>query len=782
MTTQGCRGSCLLFLLLLVAACGIDKPRGLTPAPGTGGVPGLGGGPDAGGSAGSSNGSPGGAGGGAGRILSFLTPTPHPAGVDPDSVAAGDLNGDGMADIAVAGWFGGVNVYLSMKSGGLSEPNNYLADGADALQAKVVIGDLNGDGKPDLAVSDTKNGISILLNDGRGALTAAGTYAVPNLSTFSPHSSMALGDLNDDGRIDLAVPNSEGYVSVLFNKGNGEFRDPVNFLARVAKDPEFRQGIPCAVALGDLNRDGKLDMVVANTGADDGDPDVSVLLNLGQATFGAPTPTDVGGDPYAIGLVDSRGDGTVDVVVSVMRGASVLLRNRGDGSFGDQVVLDSRGGAVASADFNLDGHADLVLGMSLLLNKGDGSFGRPATYAVGAGGWVAVGDLNGDGKVDLAVTDGGINLRRPGFVSALLNDGRGGFPAPVYYPVPDPSYGLVEGDFNGDGRLDLLLGRAVLLNDGTGSFPAPTPSSLIETSADPFLVEAADLDGDRDLDLAIITVERSAFVMLNRGDGTFAPATPGVFDLTLGATEFILSIRAADLNGDGRPDLAVLNYDQETGTRYIDVFPNNGGRTFAAVIKHPVALSATAFEVEDVSGDGKPDLLVLNQGVRPRPDLGTVSVLLNKGNGAFSEAVDYVGGVDQSTLLIGDLTGDGKPDLVVASPGYQGMPGTDDVRVLLNAGDGTFGFPVAYSMPSIPRSAALGDLDGDGQIDLAVANGPGPGYGEVSVLLNQGHGRFGAPTSVRAYGNLKIADVSGDGRPDLVLWTSGVAVMLNTSH
>lgn len=374
--------------------------------PGTGGAGGLGGGNGSGAvggqvfcSLGSGTPDP------AVRFLAAAEYPTHPASyLYP--VAMGDLNGDGRPDVAVANAFdpdrpagvggtagslvGSVSVYLNGPNGVLASAHDYPA----GVQAEVVAtGDLNGDGKIDLAVT-TAQGVSILLNNGGGAF---GTPA--SFSTGIGPKAVALGDVNGDGKIDLIVANNGrvgrsgmegGDIAVLTNLGSGAFVAS-NFPAGSS---------PVAVALGDVNGDDKPDIAVAS-----GDS-VSLLLNSGSGTFTPAVSYGAGTTPTSIALGDLNGDGKLDMAIS-----KGFLLNLGNGTF--SAAVNYFGGAVVLGDVNGDGKLDVIAGgttypcgVVVWPNTGSGTFGVPVGIAAPINLSVAVGDMNGDGLLDLVLPSG----------------------------------------------------------------------------------------------------------------------------------------------------------------------------------------------------------------------------------------------------------------------------------------------------------------------------------------------------------------------------------------
>jgi hypothetical protein len=288
----------------------------------------------------------------------------------------------------------------------------------------VAIGDLNGDGKPDLAVANAgSNTVSVLLGNGDGTFGAKTDY-----TTGSFPASVAIGDLNGDGKPDLAVASFySNAVSVLLGNGDGTF----------GARRDYSTGVePFSVRIGDLNGDGKPDLAVANSNSST----VSVLLGSGDGTFGAKSDYATGSGPFSVAIGDLNGDGKLDLATAnISYTVSVLLGN-GDGSFGANT--DYATGfypySVAIGDLNGDGKPDLATAnsksntVSVLLGNGDGTFGAKSDYGTGSGpNYVAIGDLNGDGKPDLAVANLSSNT-----VSVLLNTG-GGIPTPTNLALMD---------------------------------------------------------------------------------------------------------------------------------------------------------------------------------------------------------------------------------------------------------------------------------------------------------------------------------------------------------
>ena len=338
----------------------------------------------------------------------------------------------------------------------------------------------------------------------------------------------------------------------------------------------------------------------------------------------------------------------------------------------------------------------------------------------------------------------------------------------VEYDLGSAPHSVVAGDLDGDGDVDLATAEVeILLNNGDGTFG---PAVEYELRSAPRSVVAGDLDGDGDLDMAVArrAVPDTLSVLMNNGDGTFKPAV----NYPIG--EFPRSVVAGDLDGDGGLDLAVVSQ----GPEIVYVFMNDGDGTFTEPVDYVAGSDPSSVTAGDLDGDGDLDLAVAN------PGSDDVSVLMNDGDGTFAEPVDYTAAPSASLVTAGDLDGDGDLDLAVANSG----PNT--VSVLMNDGSGTFAGPVDYAVGTSPNSVMAVDLDSDGDLDVATVNG---GPDNISVLLNGGDGSFAAavhftvksdPESGSGIGpnSMTVGDLDGDGDLDLAtanITSATVSVLIN---
>jgi hypothetical protein len=316
---------------------------------------------------------------------------------------------------------------------------------------------------------------------------------------------------------------------------------------------------------------------------------------------------------------------------------------------------------------------------------------------------VATADFNGDGKLDVVVTNSGSNN-----ISILLGNGNGTFQAAINYPSGTNPLSVAVGDFNGDGKLDLVVANhdskdvSIFLGKGDGTFQAAVN---YPTGTSPRSVAVGDFNGDGKLDL-VVANGTGVGILLGNGDGTFQTA------LDYGAGGNPNFVAVGDFNGDGKLDLAVAN----SGSGNVSILLGNGDGTFQSAVDYPAGPNPNSVTAGDFNGDGKLDLAVAN-------DHG-VNVFLGNGDGTFQSFVAYATGIATGSVVVGDFNGDGKLDLAVAS--------SLSAVILLGNGDGTFGPGVDYAAGSMPVSLAVGDFNGDGRLDMAVTGTT------VSVLLQPG--------------------------------------------
>src|SRR5438094_512151 len=634
-----------------------------------------------------------------------------------------------------AGGDGTVGVLLGNGDGTFQPAVTYDSGGQNAVS--IAVADVNSDGKPDAVVTDNcvtstcdAGAVGVLLGNGDGTFQAAVNYTSGGLSP----SSVVVGDVNGDGKPDLLVGNiymgngnySRGSVGLLLGNGDGTFLGPVSF----DSGGEYAYG----VAVGDINGDGKLDLFVANFCADStcASGGVAVFLGKGDGSFQPVVTYGSGGlDSYSVAVGDVNEDGKPDLLVAnyysadgnyYSNGTVGVLLGNGDGTFQAAVSYGSGGwGAVsvAGGDVNGDGKPDVVVAnqcassdctngtVGVLFGKGNSTFGRVVSYESGGyqASWVAVADVSGDGRPDLLVANqcASSNNCANGTIGVLLQNADGSFQTAVSYPSGGYyAYSLGVSDVNGDGKPDLVVANqcatnsscangtvGVLLGNGDGTFqPALAFSSGGKFA---FSVAIADVNGDGKPDLLIANEYASTAnqstgtvaVLLGNGDGTFQPA------VTYGSGgQYFYTVAIADVNGDGRPDLLLANQCAIGGCTggTLGVLLGNGDGTFqpAVISSIPQASGGQQLAIADFDGNGTLDVA---------SGAGNF-LLLGNGDGTFQPAL--ILGADGPGIAVGDFNLDGKPDLAVGG-----------VTILLNISSATTRTPTTTTLSSSPNPSIV---------------------------------------------------------------------------
>jgi hypothetical protein len=698
------------------------------------------------------------------------------AGAGSQFVITADLNNDGIADLVVlnegsGSGKGGISILLGNGDGTFQPANT----GSPLLAPTwAAVADFNGDGNPDLVVYNGLNQTLMMLGNGDGTFKPASTIAF---------QVMAVGDFNGDGKLDLVVTGTP--IGIMLGKGDGTFQNPVNSSGTSSQIPYSG-----AVA-ADFNGDGKLDVATGNVSGG-----VFVLLGDGAGKLSA--PTTFGSNkwlafPNQIAAVDLNGDRKLDLVALDGEGDKVtVLLGNGNGTFqtGSSYTLNSAVALTANSllvtDLNGDGIPDMVVThetgsllhavpgtISVFTGIGDGTFQTSVDYnPTGQVNYsVAAADFNGDGFPDLVFVSQSPQSA-PTQVGLMFGTATGTFSTPLLYntgvsnPIGAPQFGpQVLADFNGDGILDLAVlsnpvganplangnNLLIALGNGDGTFQPPT---TYQTANGALWMSVGDFNNDGKPDLVVANgFAQTVIVFLNNGDGTFQPPKS--------TTALLASLPVVgDFNGDGNLDVVFRGA----------ILLGNGDGTFRASFA-----GVNAWAAADLNGDGKLDLVDFQNG----NGSGKISVQLGNGDGTFQSAVTYPSGNAARMVAIGDVNGDGIPDVLVPA-----LDGT--VAILLGNGDGTFQAAVHYAaaVGNSVNFISLADFNGDGYLDMAVASTGDNLSAAVAVILGNGDGTFrdalfyGVAAGGPAY--IALGDLNGDHLPDLVIGTTEMVTLLNT--
>jgi hypothetical protein len=561
-----------------------------------------------------------------------------------NAMIALDVDNDGHRDLAVAQ----DNTLVILRGIGNGRFHSPVRYAGDDLTLSIASADFDGDGDLDLVTPAYSTGVRLHRNQGAGVFTST------VLATPSRPIALTTGDFDGNGTIDIAA-RGDHVVWVLAGAGNGMFASPVTYTLDV---PPYSVAA-ASIAVARLNNDGALDLFTADSLGY-----YTVLLGTGSGTFQPQTSVSSGGtNNSTVGVGDYDGDNKIDIVMELS-----LLRGNGDGTFASPVNLGDGfrlSHAVLAADLNADGKQDLVMGTTgpganaaeIRLGNGNATFGTPQLAVLdGVPRAVAVADFNEDGYPDVAAAQY-VSNEVPASVSVMLGTMSGKVIAPVH--VGDrlgtgrAFFWSLAADFDGNGTLDFVARNDVTENTGIQLSALDGTLTAMPTQTLPAAYEgvAGDFNGDGKLDLLALG---SGGVQWARGNGDGTLQTAVASTLPGG---WSVAIAAARLDNDATEDVAIANPISNTVT----IAFGAGNGTWANAVQYTVGTYPYDLEVVDLDQDGDRDVVVANR------NSSSISVLLNQGSGAFAAPVTYAGSGTPYALAVGDLDGDGKLDVVVAT-------------------------------------------------------------------------------------------------------------------
>jgi hypothetical protein len=678
-----------------------------------------------------------------------------------DSSAVADLSGNGRSDLAVVAYDGtGVQLFYGQANGTFSTAAPTVF--AERL-AGVVALDYDGDGDTDLVAGQRElfdqfplpGGLWFRGNDGNGNFTGHrylstegngvprsagdvhGTGQDALLARMGSLNRLVIWDadlnrLRYDVRFNITDPVTEtidadgdglrdviGGTSIYTNNGDGTFTGYRGLPTDAQSDD---------ITLSDLDRDGRLDVVVHNL------YDLGVYRNLGDRQFGPETRVRMGARPYDTIAVDLDGDDIPDLASTTSDGTVVVRFGVGDGTLGDEVATPLPGAAfdMTAEDVDRDGDMDILVTrgtadeLLLLSNDGDGGLTLTQTLAVTDNPRaVQAADVNADGWPDVAV----LNASTRDVVVFLNQEG-----TLVEGPrtsVPSGTF-LTSHDVDGDGYADLLAGGGALI------FGAARGIGFVDRTAP--TGRLADLDADGHVD-----VVRGGCFARGRGDGTFEA------EACLGNARY--EARVGDLDGDGNPDVVAASRDDAR------VF---WGSPTAALVpaRSRVSLGVSIFfyELADFNGDGLLDVVATDRG------RASLVVRLGLGRGEFGPEMLTAATPSSLRIQTGDLNGDNVPDVLVEN--YA----DSDLGLFFGLGDGTFEPMVRFGAGI--TQPVLAHLNGDDDLDLVVRTG-----GSVRLYFGDGEGSFTVHETHSVLPNVfgvDVADLNNDGLVDIFVHDEGV--------
>ncbi len=712
-------------------------------------------------------------------------PVPSVPGPPAGPMVIADFNGDGIPDLALA-MYGSANISILLGNGDgtFAAAIEASVPGSIVDVTQLLTADVNGDGIPDLVVTDNDGStVDILLGNGDGTFSAEANPPASENPIW-----IAAGDFNGDGKTDLAVEEYDGSISIFLGNGDGTF-------AAAGTVPAVPIGSPITTA--DFNGDGNLDLAVAVGGTA-----VTILTGNGDGTFNSPSS---GQNPAStpvtsIQVADFNQDGAADVVLTDENGNATVVLNNGSGSLSESFLALTVSPpyylAVGVGDINGDGYPDLAgagyyqATLSILLTEPTETASATASISVAGVGQHLVnasyaGNSNYTSSASGSIPLWGISPA----TTTTLTLSSGGTPATSVPPGtvvtftatvtagtnPVTTGNVIFCDASASSCTDIhLLGTVALTNGGTATFKyVPGPGAYSYKAE--FVQNGYGLGSS------------SAILPL-----TVGPAPAPVYSNTTAITEsgfpgdYSLTATVVGFGGSASPTGNVSFLDTSFGNNVLATAPLGTGTAGIGwlISQTPAAGNNLLSEVQgDFNGDGIPDLAVLwtNANSTNNSNTAAVTILFGNGDGTFT-----AGPTTQSTItsdlqyfmIGGDFNGDGKADLALLSYSISANF-SDSVTTFLGKGDGTFTISApstVYNQGSVggdflSGSMVAADFNGDGKLDLAVV-GDYINSGGVTVVLGNGDGTFtaaGANLDLNAdFGLIATGDFNGDGIPDLV--------------
>lgn len=783
--------------------------------------------------------------------------------VAPFGIAAGDIDGDGKPDLVVSNPTNNtISVYRNTSASGSITTSSFAAKvdfSAGATPQNIIISDIDGDGKPDLVVESGyyTGPVSILRNTSvSGTITSSSFAAAVNLTVDNPASgyvpsyasNVKVADMDGDGKPDII----SGNLTIMINNST-----PGNLTAAsFQKNLYVIDQVLSSFAIYDINNDGKPDVIFS------GNNNVEIALNnsvAGNLSLNAPILLTNSRGGSSITMVDVDGDGKADIVTAAPSYGSIsLMHNVMTGntvtatSFEDHVeynttpaVYNAANGAnyLAVADMDGDGRPDLLaIGLGLNTVSVFRNISTPYTagysfldnkFDVNAGAVVsglAVADIDGDGKPDILTTNQGAKT-----FSVLRNS-----PTPPVTPGAAPVITSVSPASGAVGSQVVITGKnfntspasntvyfgvtKAAVNSATATsisvtvpvsatyeFPSVlnsansltgyAPNKFITTfpsknditaqdfearvpimNFSAYDVHAVDIDGDGKPDLIFHDGYQSVGILRNTSTpGPIKPINFGVVNNDPSYFSFAVGldpqfIKVTDIDGDGKPDLLVTYYSfYGIGISVLLNQSTPGTIKFAPKVdvdynSVPFGNNFYVINTGDVDGDGKPEILIATayyKGVSVLPNTST------PGKVSFTSRYDFETGRQASTVNLADIDGDGKPELIAANMGDNTISIMRNITPTGEINAASFAKHVDFAASKTPQYVAIGDVNADGKPDIVVSGTGGPGVilQNTSTTGTVDATSMSAPVElgVGAFQRVEIADMDGDGKPDIVL-------------
>ena len=686
---------------------------------------------------------------------------------NPQYVCVGDLNNDGQMDIVVAAKrSNSVVVFLGYGNGTFAPMITY-STGIGSEPWWLALGDANHDNRLDVISANTgTKTIGILLGNDDGTLAAMISY--PTGLKSAPRS-VAAEDINNDNYLDILVLNADSTIDIFLGHRDGTLNITATF--------ETGQGSnPVSFTVADLNSDNYTDIVVANTF----NHNIGVFLGNGDGTFAAQTIYSTGftSQPYCIAVADVNHDKIADILVTDLSNDLVLIfYGSGNGTFelrrSYSTGLGSKPDGIITADLNNDQQLEIVVvlwgtgDVAVLTEYEAADFTYQKTYSTGPALQsfsVAVNDFNNDNKSDIVVSNSGADT-----LGIYFGSNSGEFMKKLFYPIgidSQPQY-VITCDINNDNRVDIISVNSkmnsisVIIGNGSGNF---AEQMIFSTGTDsrPYAIASGDFNNDNRLDFVVANRDTDDIgILLGFDYASFQNQEPYSIDDNQGPTR----IATDDFNHDTFLDIAIVFLYSDS----LGILLGYGNGSFMTMISYSLGNGSGPFgiAVGDLNNDGHLDIVTANSGT------DNVGILLGYGSGSFATMMVFSTGTSSvpGYVAVGDLNNDNHLDIVVTNLG------SNTLGVLLGSGNGTFVRVQSYSTgkDSTPYAVAIGDINHDGQMDVAVILLT---LSYVSLFLGNGNGTFKSRMtfSMGYYCSplsIVIADLNNDLRFDLAITCYG---------
>ncbi|CAF1190976.1 unnamed protein product [Adineta steineri] len=682
----------------------------------------------------------------------------------PTCLCIGDFNNDGRSDLAVSNYgTHNIGILLGLGDGTFTNMTTYPT-GNQSFPIYVVNGDFNNDHILDIAAANFRiDNVAIFLGYGNGRFTNAVTYST---GKNSDPSAIFVADFNSDNQTDLAIANSgTGNVGILFGKGNGSFQSIITYSTGFQSHPD-------SIICGYIDNDTYLDIVIADSSSDN----IAILYGSENGTYGtAVSYTDITfSNPSGLALGDVNYDNYLDIIITNFGTDNVgILTGYNNRSFSlgrsYPLTIGSNPKGVALGDFNNNTRWDIFIAESgigtinYLVRYISADFQNILTYSTGISTHpyaVIIADFNNDNISDVLSVNSAIDT-----VGIFLGYGNGTFTAETMFSVGQgshPVYAAVA-DFNQDNILDIATANSyndsisIIYGFGNGSFTNLTKYSL-DIDSQPNSIAICDLNNDNVFDFIIAEMGRDSIgILLGYEYNAFE-------DQITYSNEFSLkpsSIISRDFNNDSYLDIAATFAANDS----IGILFGYNNGTFRELIMYSVGYNSYPYEIvsADVNNDNILDIIVANAGS------STIGVLLGLNNEIFAPVMLFSTGNNSSPYggAAGDFNNDKNIDFVVAN--YLG----NNIGVLLGYGNGSFAAVVTYSTEdgSRPQSVAIGDFNEDNILDIVVANYR---LNNIGIFLGRSDGTFANQiTYSTGYNSMPafiiVNDFNNDNKSDVVI-------------